>query len=235
MPKSRKAGVVDSYAAIKAAQHAVQTRPPKPPAAPAPTGEPSDLKALGAYVTRTAVPAKHVIECYKCGYTFQLHGRAPKTNCSKCRATLDLTDHTIDRKWKVALKTAGTIRIATDGVVEAGDLIGNDIIVEGTIEGGTVRAMRRLELRAGARFSEGSLCASNLVIAAGATIAFTAPAKYRDVEILGALRANLHASGTVTIRASGSLEGQLNAPHLIVEDDAGLVATVRIEPTAKRK
>jgi cytoskeletal protein CcmA (bactofilin family) len=228
--KSRKAGVVDSYAAIKAAQHAVKVRPTTAPAATAKTGEPADLKALGAAIAHTAVPAKQFIECYECGYKFQLHGRASTTNCSKCRAILDLTDHTIDRKWNDPLKTAGTIHIAADGIVETGDLVANDIILEGTIEAGMVRAMRKLELRPGARFSEHNLKAPDLLIAAGATIAFIEPAEFATVEVFGILRANLHARGTIIVRAGGLLQGAVHSEHLVVDEGGGIQAAVRIEP-----
>ena len=226
MAKPRKAGVVDSYAAIKAAQHAVQSRGGAAPI----TGAPSDdLKKLGAAISHTAVPAKQLIECYECGYKFQLHGKAATINCSKCRAMLDISDHTIERRWTGALKTTGTVRVAADGVVEAGSIVANDFILEGTIEAGIVRALRKLELRAGARFSEHNLHAADLLIAPGATIALLEPAVFRDVEIAGALRANLQATGTVTIRVTGCFEGQLQAEHLFVEDGGGLRATVRIE------
>jgi cytoskeletal protein CcmA (bactofilin family) len=228
--KSRKAGVVDSYSAIKAAQHSVKARPPSTPAGPLKTGEPADLRALGAAIAHTAVPAKQFIECYECGYKFQLHGRASSTNCSKCRAILDLTDHTIAKKWNGPLKTAGSIHIAADGTVETGDLVANDVILEGAIEAGIVRAMRKLELRPGARFSEHNLKAPDLLIAAGATIAFIEPAEFGNVDVFGTLRANLHAGGTVTVRACGFLQGAVRGKHLVVEEGGGLQTDVQIEP-----
>ena len=90
MAKPRKDGVVDSYAAIKAASRAVKSRAPA-------VGD--ELQKLGAQVRQGAVPTKQLIECYECGYRFQLHGRVPKTNCNKCRTMLDLSDHTIANRW----------------------------------------------------------------------------------------------------------------------------------------
>jgi len=231
--KSRKVSVVDGYTALKAAQHAVKPKARVEPAQLSPlksgdSEQPSELQKLGAHVTRTAVPAKQLIECYECGYKFQLHGKAATTNCSKCRATLELANHTIDRKWNGPLKTAGTIHITADGIVETGDLIANDIILEGAIEAGTVRAMRTLELRSGARFSEHNIKAPDLVIAPGGTVALLEPAEYRDIEIAGTLRAHLHATGVVCVRSSGCFEGKLLTAHLSIEDGGGLIATVEI-------
>lgn len=237
MAKTRKVSLVDGYSALKAAQHAVRSTaepPASSPAATEPADRHSELKRLGAHINRTAVPVKNVIECHECGYKFQLHGRASTTNCSKCRATLDLTDHTIDGKFDKLLKTTGTIRLTGKGVLESGELIANDFILEGTIEAGTVRAMRKLEIRLGARFSETQVTARDLVIAAGATIAFMEPAEFRDVEIFGTLRINLHASGTVTVRPGGLLQGRLHGAHLVVEDGGGVQADLRIgDPTIR--
>jgi cytoskeletal protein CcmA (bactofilin family) len=215
----RKDGVVDSYAAIKAAGRVAKSRAPT---------EGDELQKLGAQVRQGAVPSKQLIECYECGYRFQLHGRLPKTNCNKCRATLDLSDHTIENRWTGTLKTAGAVRVTADGVIEAGSIVANDFILEGKVEAGLVKAMRKLELRPGARFSEHNLQATDLVIAAGANIAFLEPAEYRDVEIAGTLRVNLRATGITTIRAGGFLEGKVCSERLTVEAGGGLVGDVKL-------
>ena len=220
---TRKDGVVDSFTALKAAQRAAKLR------APAANDTGDELQKLGAQVRTGAVPTKQFIECYECGYRFQLHGKAPKTNCNKCRATIDLSDHVIDKRWSGALKTAGAVRVTAEGVVEAGSIIANDFILEGAVQAGIVKAMRRLELRPGARFSEHNLKAADLVIAAGATIALMELAEYRDVEIAGTLRANVQATGLVTIHAGGLLEGELRGGHLVVQDGGGLKGAIQIE------
>ncbi len=232
MANPRKDGVVDSYTALKAAQRAVKSRVG---AAPASGAGADDLQKLGAQVRQAAVPSKQLIECYECGYRFQLHGRVPKTNCNKCRATLDLSDHTISNRWSGALKTAGNVRVTADGVIEAGSIICHDFILEGKVEAGIVRAMRRLELRGGAKFSEHNLNAADLFIAAGATIALIEPAEYRNVEIAGTLRASLLATGMVTIRVAGNFDGHLHTAHLIVEDGGGLTGSMEIAELPKKK
>jgi cytoskeletal protein CcmA (bactofilin family) len=223
-------GVVDSYAAIQAAGRAVKSRGV---VAPGPGAPPDELQKLGAQVRTGAVPTKQLIECYECGYRFQLHGKAPKTNCNKCRATIDLSDHVIDKRWNGALKTAGAVRVTAEGVVEAGSIIANDFILEGTVQAGIVKAMRRLELRPGARFSEHNLQAPDLLIASGATIALIEPAEYRDVEIAGTLRANLQVAGTVTIHTGGLLQGELHGEHLVVNEGGGLQARVYVALAAR--
>lgn len=217
MSKSRKVDVVDSYATIKAIARAPDALPAPPPA---------ELRPAGA--GKTALPPKKLIECFECGYKFQLHGRAPNTTCNKCRAVLDLTDHIVDQRWTGTIKTGGMVRVLPNGVVESGTIIANDMVLEGVIESGNVRLMRRLEVRRGCRFSAKHTKAHDLLVADGATVTLTEPAEYRDVEVVGALHASLTATGTVTIRANGSFEGQLRTAHLILEEGGGLQAEVQV-------
>lgn len=238
MAKQRKVSTLDGYATLKAVARTAKTQVKPQPAgrpaaaasaAPAPQPE---LQKVGTHVARTVLPARHVIECYECGYKFQLHGRAAKTNCSKCRAMLDMTDHTIERECSESLRTTGTIRLAAGAVLKGGDLIANDVVLEGIVEAGRIRAMRRLEIGEGAIFSEKAVSAMDLKIASGATLTLKQEARYRDVEVAGTLNARVHASGTVTIKPTGLLAGEVHTEHLVVEDGGGLNATLHIAPGA---
>ncbi len=206
MAKYQKTGTVDGYAALKAAARA----------------------APGVHVSHTALPAKRVIECYKCGYTFQQHGKTATTTCSKCRHVLDLTDHTLERDCNETLQTCGVITIPNQVTINGGNLIGNDVRFEGTLRAGTLRALRRLELGAGASFPENLVTARDLKILRDAVIVFEQPAEFRDVEIAGVMRGRLRATGTVTIQPGAEFAGDLTAAHLIVADGGGLNATVRL-------
>ena len=236
MPKNRKVNTLDSYATIRAVAHAKPAPKSKTPAPDAPASvdaPPSDAQKLGARVARTAIPVKHHIECYECNYKFQMHGRATSTSCPKCRTLLDLNDHTIDGECVDTIKTAGTIRIAPTGVLKSGNLIASEIVLEGILEGGRVRALRVLELGAGAIFSEKDVAAPDLRIAAGAEFKFKQEVKYRNIEIAGMLKAKLTATGVVTVKPGGLLEGEVHTEHLIIEDGGGLKAKARIGPKPK--
>ena len=233
MSKNRKVNTLDSYATIRAV---ARTKPAPAPQPPAPVDHGAsdaaahDPQTLGARVAHTTVPVKHQIDCYECGYKFQVHGRVKTTHCPKCRALLDLSDHIIDTEWVDTIKTAGTIRLTSTGVLKNGDLIGADVIVEGIIEGGRARALRTLELGAGAIFSEKAVSGPDLRIAAGADFKFKQEAKFRNVEVSGALCARLEATGVITVKPGGLLEGEVHTEHLIVEDGGGLKAQLRIGP-----
>ena len=95
---------------------------------------------------------------------------------------------------------------------------------------GRARALRTLELGAGAIFSEKAVSGSDLRIASGADFKFKQEAKYHNVEVFGAFRARLEATGVVTVKPGGLLEGEIHTEHLIVEDGGGLKADLHIGP-----
>jgi cytoskeletal protein CcmA (bactofilin family) len=233
VPKNRKVNTLDSYATIRAVAR-TKTVPGSLPSAPAaedaiPTDAlATDLQKTGARVSRTTVPVKHHIECYECSYKFQVHGRATTTHCPKCRVLLDFKDYLIDSEWVETIKTAGTIRLAATGVLKSGDLIGAEVIIEGIIEGGRARALRTIELGAGAIFSEKAVSAPDLRIAPGAEFKFKQEARYRNIEIFGTLHAKLESTGIIIVKPGGLLEGEVHAQHLVVEEGGGLKAMLRI-------
>jgi cytoskeletal protein CcmA (bactofilin family) len=69
-----------------------------------------------------------------------------------------------------------------------------------------------------------------LRIAPGAQFKFKHDARYRNVEILGALTAKLDATGVITVKAGGLLEGDIRAQRLVVEEGGGLKATLHVAP-----
>ncbi len=222
MADPRKVKVLDSYQTLKAVRTAADSD--------AVSGAP-----LPARPRKKTVPTKQFIICYECGYTFQLHGRAKKVPCSKCRASLDLTDHIITGKWSGPLKTAASIHIKPEAVVQAGDLVGKTVLLDGKLEAGTVRALERLEIGPRAKFDEGSIHAPNLLVGDEADVTFRQASQWRDLEIHGTVRAAVLATGRVIIRSGGLLEGELTAEHLQVEEGGGLRARVTIATAASSK
>jgi cytoskeletal protein CcmA (bactofilin family) len=218
--KSRKASVVDGYAAIRAAQHAAGVTPTDVP----------DVRKPLEHAGKTTLPTKRLIICYACGYSYQLHGRVTQTVCSKCRTKLDCADHVIDSNRTDPLKAVGTIRIAANAHLVGCEIVGHDVILAGKADAARVTALHRLEIEAGATFSEATIQAPDLRIGPGATVRLERLTHFRDVTIAGSLEATLHATGTVRIEAGGLLRGTLRTEHLVMEDGGGLLADVDVRP-----
>lgn len=127
-------------------------------------------KKPAAHIGHTVMPTKNEITCYQCEYEFKFTGRIAKIHCPKCKAELDLTDHTIDTVWTKSIKTAGKIYVTSKGVIKGGALSALDIMLDGKIEGGMVQAYRYIELGPNAVFSIANIKGRDLRIASFARI-----------------------------------------------------------------
>lgn len=237
MSALRKTTEVDGLSLVRAARHArtgttdaappVKAPPPKKP----PKSE--EGKNPAARIGHTAMPTRNEIHCYECGYEFKSAGRAQSLRCPKCRATLDQTEYTIDSECTDSIRTTSNIRIVPGGVLKSGALIGRDIFLGGRIEGGTVKAHRRLEILPGAQFDQDLLSTQDLTVAAGAKCVFRGKRLFRQVEVAGELRGQIAATGLITVKRGGHLKGRVHGAHLTVEEGGGLTAELEIEPQAK--
>lgn len=229
----RKTTEMDGLSVVRALRHAQEAGHEKPapsaPAEPPPPVKPPAGDGKAARIGRTALPTKHEIICYECGYAFQSTGHTHNLRCSKCRKVLDQADYTIDTECREPVRTTGNIRLAASGVLLSGALIGRDVTLAGRIEGGTVKANRRLELEAGSVFDPDLLTSLDLKIGPGLALKLKGKKMYRHVEVCGELDAHLAASGVITVRAGGHLKGLVLGHHLVVEDGGGLTARAEIE------
>lgn len=230
--RSRKSDIVDGFNVYKAAQRAAQEgRKPSDAEEPPPSSgkPPEGERKIGSHIGRTVLPTKHEVTCYECGYEFQLAGAVKTTYCSKCRAKLTVESVTINRAWSEDVKTAGSLRIASDGVVEAGTLMANHVILEGRVIGGHVRAFRWLELRTASGYAPERLEATRLRIGADAHLILP-EVRFDQVEVLGTLKARIHAADWVQVRPGGRVEGEVHTPRMDVEMGGMLRASLEIHP-----
>lgn len=231
MSALRKSTEVDGLSVVRALRHAQEAGherpPPSEPAAP-PEAKPPPTDGKTARIGRTALPTKHEIFCYECGYAFLSTGHVHSLRCPKCKKPLDQADYTIEVECREPVRTTGNIRLAATGVLLGGALVGRDVALAGRIEGGTVKACRRLELEAGVVADPDLLASMDLKIGEGLEWRMKGKKLYRHVEVAGTLEAHLAASGVVTVRAGGHLKGRVHGAHLVVEDGAGLSADVEI-------
>ncbi|HMP75610.1 MAG TPA: polymer-forming cytoskeletal protein [Kiritimatiellia bacterium] len=236
MAALRKTKEVDGLSLVRAVRHARTGDQGPPPSAQSPPPKPAEPPPKGgkraARIGHTALPTKNEIHCYECGYAFQSTGRVHSLLCPKCRRTLDQADYTIDAESRAALRTTGNIRLTAGAVHIAGGLQARDIHIAGRIEGGSVKAHRRLTIEAGAQSDPDLLSAQDLAISPGAAIRFRGKREFRSLDVAGELEGDFSVSGLITIRAGGHLKGRIQGLHLAVEDGGGLTAELEIGETA---
>jgi len=226
-------GEVSGYDVVRAAKRARELQgsapppPPRPPLAPPaqPPDQPEPEKSK-ARIGKTALPNKYEYTCYQCGYEFTVAGRVHTLYCAKCRTILNQANYTIDKRHDVSIVTAGSVTITPEGIWAGGTLTAREVVLEGKLEAGSIKATARLEIGPNADADWSKLEARDLALREGTTVTWEVPRVFRHVELAGQLEGALECTGSVTIRASGCLRGKVKAPRMKVEDGGGLLADV---------
>ena len=231
MADDRKAGMVTGFGAFKAAQKAEQKRQ-----------QTGDEEAAGSAVSRgqaparnigkTALPSAHVIVCFECQHPFEVIGRTDSTICPGCRTRLAIKDVMVNGHWKDKAKTAGAFVVNARGVVEGGEVLANNIVVKGTIQGGNLRATHRIELHPGGQVDLKQVEAPDLCIAMKNSLRFQPGEldQYRRIEVQGELEAEIEPTYSLKIGRRGQFRGKVKAHRLEMEDGASLDAFVELTP-----
>lgn len=232
----KKTKVMDGFAVVRglaqARQEGLLPAPGRKPAEdlsshPPPAALPKD----SPHIVKTIEPTKRTIRCFKCGYEFKLAGTTRAIYCAKCREKIDMGDYVIDRPWSEEIKTGGSVLIRPTGRLENVRIWAGNVILEGELdENSSIECTQWLELGGAARPHPRQLAMRNLRIAAGAEMAFQYKLQVHHLELLGALEADVEATGLVSIRAGGHLKGTVRGAHLQVEEGGGLSARVFIWP-----
>lgn len=230
--RHKSTGVVDGFTTLKAAERA-KAAPRPPPVAESPVAEKSPPAPPPEPLFRpdkTARPSRHDIICYECGFTFFLTGALKSTYCPKCRCILDAEEQRIDNDWSGNLKTIGTVVIGANGCLRDGSIVAGNIVLEGKIAGGRVKAWGRLEIGPGGNYRPEFVDARDYAIRQGGLLKAPEKMTVRNMEIAGEFEGELESSGVVTVKPGGMLRGRLTGRSLVVEDGGGMDAFVDVGP-----
>lgn len=226
---------VDGFSLVRAVRHAKQEGHEPKPSAPVVT-PPADAQSTAekpaARIGRTALPSKNEIFCYNCGYTFQITGKVQTLYCAKCRTILEKKDFEVEGESTADLTTTGNIRVGPNAVLKAGTLVARDVILAGRMDGGRIKAFRRIELEPGATWVQEDITASDLRVAPGMTVDWKGKVLFRNVDVYGELNVDLACSGLLSVFPGGHFRGRLQGAHLMVEEGGGLNGEFQVEPGA---
>jgi len=234
MPRPDHTGMIDGFSSVQALRRLDGKASPraKPPEGSAPDESTAAAPATPKPTTfgHTAMPTRHDLICYSCGYTFVVTGRLDKVICPKCRTQLETGDQYIDGDWSGTLKTVGRVYINSGATVSSSSIVAMDIRVAGICRNTRLEPTRHLELDSGAQVELDKLGKQRLIIIADAKLTFDEPLRCRSLEIRGELQADARPAERAEIHPGGMFRGILHAPRLIVHEGAGLKAHLRITP-----
>ncbi|MBI3881732.1 MAG: polymer-forming cytoskeletal protein [Verrucomicrobia bacterium] len=175
-----------------------------------------------------ALATRRVV-CFECGTLLDVSVEAESTMCKRCSTHVDLRDYQIDQAVSKNFRTHGAFVIGEKGYVFNTEANVGDAVIKGRLLG-KLTAHRSLTIYSTAEI-RGTFRAALLIIPVGNCVAWKLPLDVGEVEIAGELAANVHIDGTVRIKSTGRLFGDVQVRNLIVEPGAVLVGNVRLAPS----
>ncbi len=176
--------------------------------------------------TAQRAPKQRHITCFECGAGLEVPASAESTMCKWCSCYVDLHDYRIATAMAKNFKTKGTLAVEFKGYVFNTESIAGDAVIKGKYHGKLI-VERSLTIYSTADI-KGSLAAAHLVIPAENHFRWPGPLQVGSAEIAGELAGNLRAEGTVVLKSTARLFGDVEAGKLVVEAGTVLVGRMRV-------
>jgi len=181
-------------------------------------------------------PQKPAIEqikviCFQCGTELDVPVAAESTMCKRCSSHVDLRDYQINQTVSKNYRTHGRLVLEEKGYMMNTDSQVGDAVIKGRFIG-KISAVRSLEIYSTASI-KGTFTTGRLIVPAGNHFRWPETLRLGGAEIGGELAANVHAEGTVLLKSTARLFGDVEAGSLVVENGAVFVGTARIGQPAE--
>jgi len=166
------------------------------------------------------------VRCFQCNTELDVPLAAESTMCKRCSNHVDLRDYTIKDTASKNYRTYGKLVIEEKGYLLNTDSLVGEAVIKGRFIGKIVTE-RTLEIHSTAKI-KGTFSAGRLVVPVGNHFRWADALRVGAAEIGGELVANLQSAGTVLLRSSARLFGDVEAGDLVVEAGAIFVGAARI-------
>jgi cytoskeletal protein CcmA (bactofilin family) len=172
------------------------------------------------------LPERRRITCFDCGAELEVALSAESTMCKRCSRYVDLKDYHINNAVSKNFKTKGAFVLETKGYVFNTEAIVGEAVLKGRFLGklfaeGSLTIYSTADLK-------GSFKTNRLVIPAANHFRWNEPLQLNSAEISGELVATVQATGTVVLKSTARMFGDVEAKNLVVEAGAVIVGNLRI-------
>ncbi|MEO6036471.1 MAG: polymer-forming cytoskeletal protein [Verrucomicrobiota bacterium] len=174
--------------------------------------------------TKTALKLKRVT-CFDCGTENEAPATAESTMCKRCSRYIDLKDYRIANAVSKNFNTKGTFVVEAKGYVFNTEAIVGEAVLKGRFLGKLTAD--RLTIYSGAEI-KGSFSAAHFIIPAENHFHWKEQIKVGSGEIAGELSASIQASGTMVLKSTARLFGDLKVKNLVIEEGAIVVGHLRV-------
>jgi cytoskeletal protein CcmA (bactofilin family) len=166
------------------------------------------------------------IRCFQCGTELEVSKAAASTMCKRCSSHVDLSNYEISQTFSKSFRTHGRLVLEERGYLLNTESLVGEAVLKGRLIG-KLATEGILEIHSSASI-KGTLLAGRLVIPAGHHFRWAQPLTVQDAEIGGELVADLIGKGTVMLRSSARLFGNVTATNLVVDAGAVFVGAAKI-------
>jgi len=166
------------------------------------------------------------VTCFQCGTELEVSSSAQSTMCKRCSSHLDLRDYQITSAVSKNFRTHGRFVVEEGGYVFNTETFAADVVLKGRFLG-KLNAAHSLEIHRAAEI-KGTFQTGNLMIPAGSVFRWPETITPGGADISGELIASVKSPGTVVLRATARLFGNLEARELVVESGAVIMGMVKV-------
>ena len=166
------------------------------------------------------------IKCFQCGTEMDVPVAAESSMCKRCSSHIDLRDYQINQTLSKNFRTYGRLVLEEKGYLLNSDTLVRQAVIKGRFIG-KLAAEQTLEIHTTANI-RGTFTTGCLLIPAGHHFRWPEPVRIGGAEIAGELVANIQSHGTVKLKSTARLFGNVEAAHLVIESGAVFVGSARI-------
>lgn len=165
------------------------------------------------------------VSCFQCGTELEVPISAQSTMCKRCSAHVDLRDYEFTATVSKNFKTKGRCMLNEGACLLNTDSIFGHAVIKGKVIGRI--AAEELELHRTAEI-KGGFKAGRLIIPDGSVLRWPEIVQVKSADIAGEFVGNFKATGTITLRATARLFGNIEAGGLEVETGAVVSGLMKI-------
>src|SRR4051812_28680529 len=158
------------------------------------------------------------VTCFQCDTELEVSLAAESTMCKRCSSHVDLRDYQITQTVSKNFRTYGRLVLEEKGYILNTDSLVGEAVIKGRFIG-KISARRSLEIYSTANI-KGSFTTGCLIVPLGNHFRWKEPLLVGGAEIFGELAASLHSTGTVLLKSSARLFGDIQATSLVIESGA---------------
>jgi len=173
---------------------------------------PSLLQRLEGMWNRPRITS---VTCFDCGTIQELNSAASSTICPSCSVHMDVRDYKINTAFSRAIRTHGQVHVTSAGDLSSSSVLCRSAIIDGKLRG-SLQCSGKVEFRAPAKV-QGKVSAPEVIIGKKADVQFFRRLQVGSIEIRGKMSGEIVAETVVTIRSTGSLDGNVVARSINVE------------------